>query len=513
MQDVCLSPGVMWLFVHSIKFLNFALYILPMVAKRWLWHFQPKIDLETDNNKKIAKKHNASGRKRVFMTGATGVMGMAALREFMDRTDRFDLTVLARPSKVNHKKLKTYVESGRLKVVWGDLLNADDVAQGVKDADFVLHVGGMVSPMADYQPELTYRVNTTAMRNIIDAVKSRPDSDDVGVVYVGSVAQYGPHNPPDHWGRTGDAMHPSEMDEYARSKVAAERMLSDSGLRKWVSLRQSGMLSAAVLSHAMDPIAFHVPVKGVLEWATAEDSGRLLANVCEDWIPDSFWQRFYNISSGPSFRLTNYEFEAMLMKAMGCPPPEKVFDVRWFATDNFHGIWYEDADDLEDIAHFRSGITAQEYFDRLARNLPWFYSLVPIVPAFVMKGVMHWVAGRNRLAPLWWLKHGVTRRINAHFGGLEAWESLPDWKGTDISRPDDNPPKPKYHGFDESKATSELGIEDMQSAARHRGGECLSETMSRGDILSLLRWRDADGNEFEASPASVLFGGHWGIIG
>ncbi len=34
--------------------------------------------------------------------------------------------------------------------------------------------------------------------------------------------------------------------------------------------------------------------------------------------------------------------------------------------------------------------------------------------------------------------------------------------------------------------------------------------MTRGDILTLLRWRDADGHEFEASPASVLFGGHWG---
>ena len=31
---------------------------------------------------------------------------------------------------------------------------------------------------------------------------------------------------------------------------------------------------------------FHVPIRGVLEWATVEDSGRLMANLCEDGLPE-----------------------------------------------------------------------------------------------------------------------------------------------------------------------------------------------------------------------------------
>ena len=81
-----------------------------------------------------------------------------------------------------------------------------------------------------------------------------------------------------------------------------------------------------IIIQGSDPITFHVPLDGVLEWATAEDSGRLLANVCEEEVPDEFWNRFYNISSGPSFRLTNYEFESKLLKAIGCPAPEKIFE-------------------------------------------------------------------------------------------------------------------------------------------------------------------------------------------
>jgi len=40
---------------------------------------------------------------------------------------------------------------------------------------------------------------------------------------------------------------------------------------------------------------------------------RLHENTFEEEVPDKFWNRFYNISSGPSFRLTNYEFESKLL--------------------------------------------------------------------------------------------------------------------------------------------------------------------------------------------------------
>ena len=58
-------------------------------------------------------------------------------------------------------------------------------------ADYVLHVGGMVSPAADYFPKKTLKVNTTAAQYIVDAVKAQPNSDRIKVVYIGSVAQTG----------------------------------------------------------------------------------------------------------------------------------------------------------------------------------------------------------------------------------------------------------------------------------------------------------------------------------
>lgn len=449
------------------------------------------------------------------MTGATGTMGYASLCDIMASEHDFRLTLLVRPSAHSRRRLSKYLNDPRVNIVWGDLCNAEAVAQGVKGADFVLHIGGMVSPSADYFPEETMHTNVTAMRNIVEAVKAQPNSDNIGVVYIGSVAQYGPHDAPRHWGRTGDPLTPAKMDMYAASKVCAERILAESGLKKWVSLRQTGILSEAMLFNGTDPIAFHVPIQGVLEWATVEDSARLMHQVCMPWVPESFWRRFYNIGSGADYRLSNYDFESQLMKALSCPPPEKSFDARWFATGNFHGMWYEDSDALDQILHFRLNTPAAEYFRIMSSRLPAYFRLAKFCPAFLIKAGMKWVAGRNHLAPLYWRRHQddpvCKARIDAHFGGMQAWEQAKNWDEIDTTPPSQTPIRWE-HGCDESKPESEWDIADMQSVAAFRGGKCLSETMVKGDLYTPLRWQDADGREFSATPCTILLGGHWGVL-
>ena len=51
-------------------------------------------------------------KKTVFLTGATGTMGHAGLVELSKRLDRFNITLLARPSKINKEKLAAYVSFG-----------------------------------------------------------------------------------------------------------------------------------------------------------------------------------------------------------------------------------------------------------------------------------------------------------------------------------------------------------------------------------------------------------------
>ncbi len=376
--------------------------------------------------------------------------------------------------------------------------------RGITGADFVLHVGGMVSPKADYKPKTTARVNITAAQNIVKAVNAQPNPEKIAVVYIGSVAQTSDRNAPIHWGRTGDPICISVYDHYAITKTIAERVIVE-GVPKWVSLRQSGILYGGILKN-YDPIMFHVPINGVLEWATVEDSGRVLANVCQEWVPDSFWNEFYNIGSGDSFRLTNYEFECLLLKAISCPKPEKIFSPNWFVTRNFHGQWYADSDKLNDILKFRENITCEEYFKRLGKGVPWFYHLSAICPPFILKHLaMKPLANSKNIGTMWWIKNNEQQRINAFWGGYDNWAKIPSkWSDFEVIRPTK---EVNYldHGYDEQK--NELTINDIRGAARFRGGECLSENYSA--MSDKLKWRCNCGEEFEASAALILKGGHW----
>ncbi|MBD5370279.1 MAG: NAD(P)-dependent oxidoreductase [Bacteroides sp.] len=450
--------------------------------------------------------------KRVFLTGATGVMGMAAMRRLTapGTSEKIHLTVLARDSKTNRRKLAPFMEKG-VEVIWGDLLNGADVGRGVAGADIVLHVGGMVSPMADWKPKLTLKVNTVSMHGIISAaLQEQCQGRNVRVVYIGSVSQYGNRPERAHWGRAGDPISVSAYDAYALSKCEAERMLAESGLKEWVSLRQTGIMYPGILMKASDPISFHVPVRGCLEWVTDEQSGRLLANLCTaDDIPGSFWCGFYNIGGGETYRVTNYDFLNMTLEAVGCPPAYKAFERNWFATRNFHGMWYTDSDALEELLHFRGRETFPAYMARIRKELPWYFRLAPLAPAVAIKAVMKRVALTKGLGTLYWLRTADKGRIRAAFGSMEEYRRIPSWEQDRewrLSR------RPGFlnHGYDEKRPFEELTLGDYEQAALYRGGECLGPAEGVGiGADQPMRWRCSEGHEFELHPRTVLKGGHW----
>ena len=364
-------------------------------------------------------------KSTVFLTGATGNMGWAGFQELYSRKERFNIRLLVRDSKKNRKMLSGYLGDPAVTVIWGDLTRYEDVLAGVTGSDYVLHVGGMVSPAADYFPEKTLPVNVTSAENVVKAVLAQLNKDEIKVVYIGSVAQYGDRNPPHHWGSVEDPQVPAKFDMYALSKIRSEEVFANAGLKKWVSLRQSGILYPGILK-VVNPTAFHVPVGGVLEWATVEDSGRLLAQVCESWVPEEFWNRAYNISSGEQYRMTNYEFETRLLNALGLPGPEKVFEPQWFALKNFHGMWYTDADVLDEYLHFRSYTPVDEYFAGLKSKLPWYYSLAFLAPAWAVKMFMKPYAFEKGMGTQWWAENDL-EKFEAYYGSREAYDAIKSW--------------------------------------------------------------------------------------
>lgn len=445
-------------------------------------------------------------KKTIFLTGATGNMGKEGMKQLLSRREKFNVTILVLPNEKDKDIVKAWEADDAVKVVYGDLTKYEDVEKCIKGADYVLHVGGMVSPAADYKPELTNKVNIGAAENIVKAILTQPNKDQIKLVYIGTVAETGDRNPPIHWGRAGDPLKISVYDNYARTKAIAERIIIESGVKYWVSLRQTGVLYYDLLK-ALDPIMFHEPFNGVFEWVTAKDSGVMLANACEKDVPEEFWCRVYNIGGGEKYRAMNWKFMQMTSSLVGVNDFKKVWDTKWFATQNFHGQWYSDSDELEKYLHFRSG-SLEEFVKEMEINAPKSSKIAKYLPNWFLKNLVFKKEAEKPFGTLHWIKHNDSNRITSFFGSKEKWEAIPDWdhfKFIEASRE----PKLLDHGYDESKPKSELGLEDMKGAAEFRGGKCCSEKMENGDLKTKLKWECAFGHQFEASPTLVLLGGHW----
>ena len=447
-------------------------------------------------------------------------MGFESFKAMLpDLGKLYDLVILVRDSEKNRKLFEPYEGTEGLTVRWGDLLNMEDVLPCVEKADILLHIAAFVSPQADYFPDRAIKNNYGAARNLIDAVRETGRSDTCRFVYIGTVAETGDRMPPIHWGRVGDPIKPSMFDYYAVSKIAAERYVIESGLKYWVSLRQTGIMGPA-MAKIRDAIQFHNCLDNVLEYCSDRDSGRAMRNLCafeaEGTLDSSFWGHIYNIGGGESCRVDTYTMYKIMYGEIGIKNIDHVIDPRVVATRNFHGQYYLDSDRLENYLHFRSDsmqyfydaylkeLGAAKPFGKIICRLPGGQKLMGSIIKSTFKKLLESEHGTKR-----WLDEGMEDHIDAYWGSRKAWEAIPE-KASEMDHFTDWDTVVHIdHGYDESKPESELSLEDVKGAAVFRGGELLSGSMETGDWRTKLRFRCAFGHEFDASPRLVLEGGHW----
>lgn len=472
------------------------------MARRALNATREAFDSAMTFDREDVHKDVSKPKKLVFVTGATGIMGQETMKQLLSRNNRFKVRILARPSEKNKTLLKKYI-CPSLEIVWGDMADYDTIKKCVDGSDYVLHIGAMVSPAADKYPEQTLYTNIGSTLNIIKAIKEQPDPDKVHFAYVGTVAMTGSRLEPVHFGRVGDPMNPSIHDYYAVSKVFSEAALFDSGLKYWVSIRQTGQHPSAE-GAGEEPIIFHQPPNNVLEWSTSIESGICMANLCEDWVDESFWRKAYNLSSGKEYRTATWELAGMSLDPMGIKY-EDVYDMADLARFNFHGQYYTDSDVLDEYLHFRC-IPGSVYWgqvraemERMMKN-PMIAAMMPTAEA--MRAHNKEIAAK-RMGPVWMEENNETDWVNAFFGSWENKHNPPQMK---LHHPSE---EETYldHGYDEKKGIANLDADDLKKAAEYRGGSY--EESDVKDIYTPVQWKCAFGHEFKMSVNAVLQGGHW----
>ncbi len=468
--------------------------------------------------------------KILALTGTSGAMGGEALLSFMQSPHNFKVRCILFEKEKNvpafvKKTLKKY--SDRITVIRGDISRYDDCVKLIDGADMVFNCASLIPPKSDHDPDGTYRSNNVGTKNLVDAINESGRKDEIAYIHVATVAMYGHRAMPHIWGRVGDPMISSDYDVYSMQKMKAERYVLESGLKKFVSLRQTAILHKYLFANNLkDGLMFHTTWNGALEWVTDADSGRMCARIAEleeDGKLDSFWNKIYNIGGGESCRITGFECIDSGFRLMG-KGAKKFFKPNWNISRNFHGVWFYDSDELEDILHFRTE-TCDDFWKRMAKSHRIF-KLGAIVPAPIISSFAIKRLFKNTNSPKYWLKHGKEGRIKAFFGGREEYDKIPEkWAdynllcegklsdGTSVDynalkKSENATPALLNHGYDESKPLEKLTLTDLNDAAEFRGGKCLANKYD-GALYSKVLWKCREGHEFAATPYTILKGGYW----
>lgn len=495
----------------------------------------------------------------VAVTGSNGAMGGEVVAHLLASHLNLQLRLFIYDKEHESRPFfKSLLKKGkdRITIINGDLKNYDDVANLVNGADYVIHVGAVIPPKSDHNVQNTVDTNYTGTKNIVDAIMASKKADKIKLVHISTVALYGNRNHLHPWARMGDPVMPSAYDYYAANKARGERYVIESGIPHFVILRQSAMYHKYFLINNMaDGLMFHTCWNAPLEWITDKDSGLCIQHLVEldvagklgpvnNCYPDKesnaakmgFWQNAYNIGGGKDGRETGYETFNSGFALMGANA-RKFFRPNWNIPRNFHGVWYTDSIILENWLNYRTQTNADYW--KYMRKTMWYYALGAIVPSPLIRKLAIERLLSNSNAPQHWIKLGKKARIDAFFGGLKAYEELPDtWSKFPLLAEGKAPSGPfikdasvaenvveidyedlkdeskavRYrldHGYDDTKLDSEIDINDLKKAAAFRGGSVVSRSMKTGDLFTRIEWKCHQGHVFSSNPFAVLKAGFW----
>ena len=447
-------------------------------------------------------------QKTVALTGASGNMGMEAMAQIME----LDCVKKVKLLLLNERRERKYARDCRRKygqrveIIFGNLADKAKCRALVKDTDYILHLAAVIPPLADHYPKETDECNRIGTANLVDCVCEIKENQPK-FVHISTVAIYGNRNYKHPWGRVGDPLISSVYDDYSASKIKGERYVLDSDLKYWVVLRQTGMLHNRMLTNNMkDGLMFHTCFNAPIEWVTARDSGLLLKNlIAKDVageLAQEFWHKCYNIGGGARNRVTGYDTFDEGFKIIG-GSTEKFMKPQWNSLRNFHCMWFEDSGVLNDYLDFQKE-DVKDYWQEILQKHS-YYHIARIIPAKLISKLAIERLLKDENAPRKWINSKDAGRVKAFFGSKDNISCMPtDWdnypvlaKGQladgsidyDEMRDIELIGRHGYrldHGYDESKPDSELSIVDMRSAAAFRGGRCVSENMTKGDLYTKL---------------------------
>ncbi len=305
---------------------------------------------------------------RVLVTGGAGRLGVNVSDTLL--RDGFQVRVFDLDNERNRGSIKGL--NGRAEIRWGDITQPDSVRQALEGVDLVIHMAGILPPVAYQRPELAERVNVGGTRLIVDALKEKDGR--IPLVFTSSVAVFGP-TPEAPRPLSVERNKPNPRGTYGETKLAAENIIRESGL-DYLILRLTAVM---YFTHEVSDLKrmFSVPLDNRVEFCHPDDLALAILNAVKSF--DAVKGNTLVVSGGPSERMLYSEMVGSVLDVMGLPLPP----AHKFTQEPYYLDWYDTAKSQELLRFQRR--TFADYLRDYSRGLSRKYTtlFLPFMRHFV----------------------------------------------------------------------------------------------------------------------------------
>jgi len=263
---------------------------------------------------------------RILITGGAGRLGITVCKTFLH--DGFRVRVFDLDTPGNRKSVKRL--HGKAEVIWGDVTRPDSVQKAMEGVDAVVHMAGILPPVAYEKPELAAKVNVDGTKIIVDSIKEMDHQ--IPFVFTSSVAAFGP-TPSATQPLCPEKIKPNPKGAYGETKLQAEKIIHESGI-DYVILR---LTATMYLSFSISDLKrmFTVPLNNRVEYCHPNDTASAILNAIKNFAQVK--GKILVISGGAEQRMLYKDMIRAMMGIMGLPLPPS----RKFTTEPYYLDWYD----------------------------------------------------------------------------------------------------------------------------------------------------------------------------
>ena len=287
--------------------------------------------------------------KKVLVTGASGSIGINVIKYLLSE-GKYEITALDLKNNGSIKRLKKYRR--RINIVFGDTTDSVLIDALIKEHDYVIHLAGVMPPLADLKKDLANIVDYKGTENIIRSINYF--NPKCFLIYPSTTTVYG--NKKDVV-TTKSRVASDFLNYYTNTKLDIEKLIKKK-IENYVIFRLP-----IVLANPREQFIYNGIMSNKIEVITNMDAAYALVSSIKH--SKTLRGKVYNLGGGENCITTYRELIINILKIYGVS--FKFLLTRLFVDKNYYGHIYADSNEAEDILHFRNDSIASFYM-RLKRQ-------------------------------------------------------------------------------------------------------------------------------------------------